>query len=54
MDLVIRNESPKNFLDLNGNEIFYYDDLWLNLTLLNIYGATLYTKLVYEKITINI
>ncbi|MFX1503603.1 MAG: hypothetical protein ACFFDH_21765 [Promethearchaeota archaeon] len=46
--------SPKNYLNLNGNETFYNDDFWHNPTHLNIIGASLYTKYLYEKISNNI
>lgn len=51
---ILNKLSLKNFLNLNGNDSFYHDDLWFNPTHLNVIGATLYTKLVYEKISIYI
>ncbi|MFX1383496.1 MAG: hypothetical protein ACFFBP_13725 [Promethearchaeota archaeon] len=51
---ILNKLSPKNFLDLNGDELFDYDELWLNHYHLNICGATLYTRLVYEQLSIYI
>lgn len=51
---ILNKLSPKNFLNLNGDDSFYYDDLWCNPTHLNVIGATMYTRLVYEKISLNI
>ena len=45
--------SPKNFFDLNGYEDLNVAEYWWNESHLNMIGAEVYTRLIYEKISQN-